>query len=70
MLVIVAGTLGADGLFLMVVQVESFISEMVVGVSRMMEVGVGLLSSSASFGEGGHWCLCFLFAFGVICMKA
>ena len=46
---IAAVTLGADGVFFVIVLVESFISDMFVAVSRMMELGVGLLSTIASF---------------------
>ena len=61
--VIVAVTLGADGVFFVIVLVESFIFDMFVVVSRMMELGVGLLSTIASFSEG-HWSLVSLFSVG------
>ena len=37
--------MGPDGLLLVVISIESFISDMVVAFSRIMKVGVGLLFS-------------------------
>ena len=66
-LLLVGATLGADGLFLVVIPIESFISDMVVAVSRM-EVGVGLLSSiSIALFSEAHWSLVSLSSVGIWC---
>ena len=61
--VIVAVTLRADGVFFVIALVESFMSDMFVAVSRMIELGVTSLSTIASFSEG-HWSLVSLLSAG------